>query len=124
MSGFVGPLGTTQRWITGAGVAEEKGRAVPSARCIGRTRGALTTPAAVPGSPRCLPLPAFPVHPVVYLIQAEHKLALPGSQLGKPAATASLPELPLGSTPEHITAINYIQPLIISSNRGQNNRAN
>lgn len=97
VSGFVGP---------------GQGRAVPNAGCIGRTRRGLT------------PLPVFPVHPVVYFMQAEPKLALPGSQLEKPAATASLPGLPFGSTPEHITAINYIQPLIISSNRGQNNRAN
>lgn len=89
-----------------------EGRAMPSARCVGRTRGVL------------IPLPVFPLHPVVCFMQAEPKLALPGSQLEKPAATASLPKLPFGSTPEHITAINYIQPLIISSNRGQNNRAN
>lgn len=85
---------------------------MPSARHIGRTRGVLT------------PLLVFPTHPAASFAQAEPEPVLPGSQLQKPAATASLPELPFGSAPEHITAINYNQPLIISSNRGQNNRAN
>lgn len=85
---------------------------MPSARRTGRARGVLT------------PLLVFPTHPAAYFAQAEPEPALPGSQLEKPAATASLPELPFGSAPEHITAINYNQPLIISSNRGQNNRAN